>query len=90
MMREEEKEKKVKWSHFKTKISVYLGIKPLGIIGQSFRSDQIKLHSQRKTRNTRPADITGTADAGSSFICSSHFAMSISQQRQSSVHSIVK
>lgn len=30
------KERKEKWSHFKTKISVYLGIKQLGNIGHYF------------------------------------------------------
>ena len=62
------KEKKEKWPHFKAKISLYMGIKQLGNIGQPFMSVQSKLHGQGRHRNARPASTAGTAEEESLHI----------------------
>ena len=92
MMEEEEEQEKDEenGSHFKAEISVYMGIKQLGNIGQPCMSVQSKLQAQRRNRNTRPAGTAGTADAGRPSHAPKHFTKPISQHYQSSVHSIIK
>lgn len=65
MMMVKEKEK---WPHFKAKISLYMGIKQLGNIGQPFMSVQSKLHGQGRNKNARPASTAGTAEEESLHI----------------------